>query len=1392
MSTFTVVDNKNISELAKLGSVAGLAWTRVTTTASITQTAHGYLVGDLFAVTATSDAAAITTGAKTVLGVTNANVFTVTCLNAGAASGTVTANPRGDDYVINGGYLTVDQHSRYGTNQFTHSALGDITMSATLGGTIEFNSTKVRLIPYNTGTGNVPALGTTISKGSASGILLGVYSALNVAPTAAGAAMPASGYILIRQWNSVAYTSGALTGIGASATAADRAGWLEIVGLESSTITDNRLNLFKVRGDYYDFLGATTDGARATTYQIPSNGSVVYCPGVEVETGTGTGVYDFYHCAGSRTALLANVATDEVRGKWCWISTAGLVRFGHDGTNSTGGFIPPSGRKIRVSNIFFMIATQAAPETNVLPNATLATRPEFATTGGGVIDIDKASMNWYCNFAQAFSVALTNTSTFSAIVLSECASPIAWSNVNVGQEAANTQIALTMSLNFAGGTMDKCGWTRAAQAGSGTYITTWSDCSGFTITNQRNHSLTKAGNATSGTSLLTRVANSTWNDTTLGGGQVWHVTCTDVIFTNSIYYDHPADTTGTAIPFYAFSVSTGCIRCKQDGVTFGGLTMVQPYSGILNVLAAGCTDGKLRNIGTAASPLDAGGAQANATWTRSTTTATATKTAHGLKVNDIVYCIISSDIAAIVVGAKTVASVPTADTYTFTCLNAGAASGTLVYAPTMMASLVVLANGAAANGLDIQRCYTPHTRGVLMTGDNSSKNVTFESVEGSPWQALLAPELNATFKMVTASPALTAQTSCYGTHWFDYYTAGVPVNTAGVAWTRSTTTATATSVGHNLRTGSLINVTVTSDASAIVLGQKTITATTADAFTFTCLNAGGASGTLTFEPITSYIAIQMNEASTETASQVTLANGAAFTSAGGLYMPTIGMTATFETPYYLKGHDGFQNIVATMAGGTIGNYEYGALIDKNDGAGWVLLPAQTPLPTASPAGNWQGVCSSSNGSILTACGGGETHRSTNGGLSWSQLISAPVGATRLKCSADGMSLVTGWYGDYLYTSSDGGANWTQRTSAGVRSWYDFCSSEDGLKLAATATTNVVYTSVDGGANWTARTVTGAGGFYAVACSSDGLTIYAYDQTTTSHFFKSTDGGVNWSEITSATFGDTRIACSSDGVNLVASVYGGDIFTSTNGGTSWTTRTLTGDWEAVASSGDGQRLMVAGYTSGWVYTTKDAGVSWTQQTSSGAREWHGVACSLDGLRIVATDLFGGVGYIYCSSPTDADGFPSYSSALFKEALANVTDADSDLGFKLKLRIKTTTTNATAITSFRIPTLNSSTSRAATYPLDVVPVTIIVKDSATLDPVENARVRITTDVGGFVVLEGLTDASGILTGTTEYASHDITGTVRRATVADGTLYKPGSIAGTTTADGFSTTVLMIADE
>lgn len=841
-----------------------------------------------------------------------------------------------DAYNINGGYLTVDQDSRFGTNQNTSAAMGNITLSATLGGTIEFNAEDVRIIPYDGGGGNVPASNTTITGTTGSGLLIGVYSALNVAPTTAGSAMPASGFIKIKQWNGSAYGDNeTLGGITATVNGTDRVGWIEIVGVDALTATCNRLGTFKVRGEWFDL--GTTDGTRATTYQIPSNGAIVYLPGVWVETAASSGVFEFYPCAGSLAATAANIATDEVRGRWCWISTAGLLRFGHDGTNSTGGFIPGAGRKVRIPNIFFMCCTAAAPTVNSLPNTTLASRYEFATTGGGVLDIDKCCFNWYLNLNQPFSVALSNVGVLTTLIVTECASPITWSHVGVGHEAAVTAFGLSMSLCFAGGTIDNCVFTRATLASSGHYGISLADIAGFAFGSCRVHCLGGArGNATTGAATITRAVECTWTDCTIAGGRRLLVTCTDCTFTNTVYYDHPATTTPVTNPQYAFDLSSNCLRTKIDGLTFGGLTMCQPYSGILSVGAAGCTATKLRNLGTYASPLDLGAAQQDdVAWTRVTTTATVTKVGHGLKTNDIVYCLISSSTGAIIVGLKTVTSTPTADTFTFACLNAGAASGTLTYYPTMSALLLTCATGAAANDVEVKRCYTTHTRTNLLTTDNSSKNVLLENVYADFVGIPLTPMLNGKVKGIGSVPSLAAQTSCYGTHWLDYFTRPITANVAGVAWTRTTTTATVTSVDHGLITGSLINVTITSSAAAIVLGQKTITVTGADTFTFTCLNAGSASGTLTMVPLVDRIGIVMNEETSDTAGLYTFDSGApAFTSAGGLYMPVIGDQTTFETPEYVIGHTGFPIAEAVMAGGTIANYDVAYSIDKNDGNGF--------------------------------------------------------------------------------------------------------------------------------------------------------------------------------------------------------------------------------------------------------------------------------------------------------------------------------------------------------------------------------------------------------------------------------------------------------------------------
>jgi hypothetical protein len=693
------------------------------------------------------------------------------------------ARTGGDVYNINGGTLTIDQDTRYGLGGGAVFSLGNITLNSSSGGRVTVDARAVRLIPYNTGAGTVPAAGTVITRGAATGKLIGVWSSINTAPLAAGASMPASGFIKVKQ-ASGAYTAGTLTGISATATGADVAGWIELVGDEGGTITVPRLGTFEMLGQW--FAVGSTSGSNATTYQLPTSGSAQYFPGVWVETAT-AGSFEFYPCAGSLVAA-GSVATDAVRGKVCWISTAGVLRFGSDGTN-TVGYVPPAGRAIRLPNIIAANCTTAARGTNALPNATLATRYDFTTTGGGVINIDKACLAWYPSFAQAYSVTLTNTGLLEQVNISEIASPLNWSQVGVGQAAAQAQFALQASLCFAGGTFTDCVWSTASLAASGRYAWSLTDMAGINFVRGRSFSFVLRANATTGNATLTRCANMTFTDPVVGGGRVLLTTCTNVTATNTTYFDNITGTTGTANPMSVFDVGSNTNGFKADGMSFGGVANVQCYNALVNVAAAGCANIKLRNVGTYVAPLNLG--------------------------------------------------------------SVNAAS-----------HLFTLAAGAAAKNMKVQRCYVSNTRNSLYSMDNSSKGVSIENTFGDAADAPVTPGLNVTQRALGMTHPLTAQTACYGTHWLDMHTS--------------------TTQGR--------------------------------------------------------IAVLMNEPTAETASQVALTAGAAFTSAGGLYMPTIGQSATFEMPDWLIGHTSFQNAAAVMAGGTIGNYTLEYQIDTGGGYGaWKAL-----------------------------------------------------------------------------------------------------------------------------------------------------------------------------------------------------------------------------------------------------------------------------------------------------------------------------------------------------------------------------------------------------------------------------------------------------------------------
>lgn len=657
-----------------------------------------------------------------------------------------------------------------------------MTLSASLGGAINIDGTDIWMIPYTGGSGNVPAWNTAITNNGATGKLIGVHSALTAASTATGAAMPATGFIRVKQ-KSGDYAAGALTGITATASDAGRIGWIEIVGDEASTINANRLGTLNITGAWYEI--GTTNGSSNQTMQIPNNGLLRYAAGVFIEQTVGGGDYEFYPNAG----IVTTTGTEAARGKCVWIDNAGLVRIGNSGA-ATNGYTPVTGLKVVIGNIFFENCTTAARTANVIPNATIATRYDFTTTGGGVLNIDKCNMAWYLSCTQAYSVQISNSGFVDGILVSEVATAMTWTNMGVGNKPTTALVAapLTMTLCFAGGTFTDCRFQRVATGANNSTQVIMTDCDGFTFTRMQTRYAALRAHTLPVSITATRVNNCTFDTLRIIDGQISLVTCTNVTFDDTIYIGQVSGTTGTGNPCTMFLLTSNCLNVKIDGLTMP-VTNTHPYTALFSLGVAGCTNTKIRNIGTRASPLTLG--SANAT---------------GL--------------------------------------------------------IFTLVAGAAAINTKVQRVYCSNTRTGIMTGDNSSKGLIMENVHGDYADAAdVSAVLEMFQKGIGTTKALTAQTSIYGTHWMDYFTS----TTAG------------------------------------------------------------------------RIAIVMNEATALTNSYITLANGAAFTSAGGLYMPVIGHQAIFETPDYILGHTSFQNSALIMAGGTATNYTYDYAIDKNDGNGFSTM-----------------------------------------------------------------------------------------------------------------------------------------------------------------------------------------------------------------------------------------------------------------------------------------------------------------------------------------------------------------------------------------------------------------------------------------------------------------------
>ena len=169
-------------------------------------------------------------------------------------------------------------------------------------------SSVIRIIPYDTGTGNVPATGSAITQGSTTSLLLSVHATLYADPTAVGDPMPVTGFIRVYDVDGT-FAIGALVGIGANATGVDMAEAYHDFEIESQdgdeilvrTGDYNLANNFRTLVEVYK-PKRTTEGVGiffefSPVYDVVEDGGELYHGGLgtgdQTDTTPAQGI--FYH-----------------------------------------------------------------------------------------------------------------------------------------------------------------------------------------------------------------------------------------------------------------------------------------------------------------------------------------------------------------------------------------------------------------------------------------------------------------------------------------------------------------------------------------------------------------------------------------------------------------------------------------------------------------------------------------------------------------------------------------------------------------------------------------------------------------------------------------------------------------------------------------------------------------------------------------------------------------------------------------------------------------------------------------------------------------------------------------------------------------------------------------
>lgn len=495
-----------------------------------------------------------------------------------------------DTYTIsNGSRLVVRTDSYACPNHSTAFGSLDTVSFTGTGGTLRFDPTYVRVIPYTGGSGTSPAFGTNISQGDVSGVFLGAWTNWLSEPIVPGSAIGATGFIKVGGVTGGSFAAGALTGITATCSGPDVQGWIEVRGANTATIDIPRIGRMESVEAWFDL--GTTNGTRGQIIPCPTTATVASTfPGVWIETSAGSEVYEPYASVGDVVPLATHRTDASMK---VITQTTGGIRIGNDGTNGVF-YLPPTGCRVRIPATILTTCNRTASGSGprVLPGANLTTRQRLVTSGAGYVDMRGAVIQWYMHLSQAFFVKYKSCALSDTMPLLKIASPLDVDDCIVAPTAAQANTALDIASCFAGGTIQNSVFNRFNLTN---YVAVLNYVTGVTFSGNTFRSGTLRGGST-GVITSTQAVNCEFNNQTHIGGRGLFIGPQNCIFSGISYYDHTLTTTTSASrPASALELASGGNGNVIEGIAVP-IPANGPYTALITLNA--CYNTLIKNIGT--------------------------------------------------------------------------------------------------------------------------------------------------------------------------------------------------------------------------------------------------------------------------------------------------------------------------------------------------------------------------------------------------------------------------------------------------------------------------------------------------------------------------------------------------------------------------------------------------------------------------------------------------------------------------------------------------------------------------------------------------------------------------------------------------------------------------